>query len=149
MAALQGSAPEWFTESTELWTSLRMLSFLRQGVLFVQQTSGSFILTIMYNKDSPASDSSSADPAPLLDNDQLQGQSGPFGQDISQQKGPFKNSLSKIRATTFDEVYYTVDDAISKIGNGKFQYRLMMLTGGIWAGSNVYCPPHMYMPPNP
>ena len=91
----------------------------------------------MYSRD-PASDSSSADPAPLLDNDQLQGQSGPFGHigdPKSAKKVTFSQSLSKIRATTFDETYYTVDDAISKIGNGKFQHRLLFLTGGIWAGS--------------
>jgi len=86
----------------------------------------------MYTKDH-GSDSSSGDPRSLLDNDQLQGQSGNFAPISEPKKVTFSQTLSQIRATTFDETYYTIDEAISKIGTGTFQYRLLFLTGGIWA----------------
>ena len=66
-------------------------------------------------KSPQRSRSSSADPGPLLESDALA-------------------DLNKIRPQTFDEKqFFSVDDAISKIGNGKFQYRLLFLTGFIWA----------------
>eukprot|EP01083_Nonionella_stella_P123299 371473_1 len=42
--------------------------------------------------------------------------------------------LKLIKPETFNKTtHYTIDEAISHIGNGKFQYQLMLLTGGIWA----------------
>eukprot|EP01083_Nonionella_stella_P200787 734999_1 len=41
--------------------------------------------------------------------------------------------LEEIRPTTFETSYFTVDEAISHIGTGKFQWRLLFLTGAIWS----------------
>eukprot|EP01083_Nonionella_stella_P069777 186214_1 len=43
--------------------------------------------------------------------------------------------LEAIRPQTFDHDtnYFTVDEAISHIGTGKFQWRLLFLTGAIWS----------------
>ena len=72
--------------------------------------------------------SSSADPEPLLEDDGALLNNDALAKSAT-------SDLKDIKPITFEEsqTYYTVDDAISKIGNGKFQYRLMFLTGGIWA----------------
>ena len=83
----------------------------------------------MLNKvDSNESASSSADPKPLLDNDGLD-------QEVNQQETIFNGSdLNAITPRTLNnQKFYTNDEAISLIGSGKFQLRLMFLTGGIWA----------------
>jgi len=87
------------------------------------------------NSRSPShSPSHSISPDPLLSDDALAKQENQLVSDRDAMAKQQPMEIDMYEPHTFDDtIFYSVDDAITKIGNGKFQYRLMFLTGGIWA----------------